>query len=74
MDVPPPEIPVIPIRAERKQGAHYTVTVYPPMEIPNTGDRKRDREIMLLEMNRMLEGWVRERPEQWFWVHKRWPD
>jgi len=22
----------------------------------------------------MLEDWVRERPEQWLWVHKRWPD
>ena len=22
----------------------------------------------------VLEDWVREHPEQWFWVHRRWPD
>ena len=66
--------PVIPARAERTQGAHYRVTIDPPMDIPDSGDRKRDQEALLLEMNRVLEGWVREKPEQWFWVHKRWPD
>lgn len=66
--------PVIAIRAEREKGARYTVTVYPPMEIPDTGDRKQDQEILMLAMNRMLEDWVCDRPDQWFWVHKRWPD
>jgi Kdo2-lipid IVA lauroyltransferase/acyltransferase len=25
-------------------------------------------------VNRTLEAWIRERPEQWFWVHSRWPE
>jgi KDO2-lipid IV(A) lauroyltransferase len=66
--------PVLPVRAERTAGARYRVTIYPPMDIPDSGDRKQDQEAALLAMNRMLEDWVRERPEQWFWVHKRWPD
>lgn len=66
--------PVIPVRAERTRGAHYRVTIDPPMAIPDSGDRKRDQEALLLDMNHVLEGWVRETPEQWFWVHKRWPD
>ncbi|MHA1538705.1 MAG: LpxL/LpxP family acyltransferase [Alphaproteobacteria bacterium] len=28
---------------------------------------------MLTEVNRMVEGWVREQPDQWMWVHRRWP-
>ncbi|QKK06501.1 MAG: hypothetical protein HND56_12785 [Pseudomonadota bacterium] len=24
-------------------------------------------------MNHMLEGWIHERPEQWLWLHRRWP-
>lgn len=66
--------PVLAVRAERTTGAHYRVTVYPPMELPDTGDRQRDQAELMLAMNRLLEGWVRESPEQWFWVHKRWPD
>jgi KDO2-lipid IV(A) lauroyltransferase len=66
--------PVIPIRADRLGGARFKVTVYPPLEIPDTGDRARDQETLLLEMNRMLEGWIRECPGQWFWLHKRWSD
>lgn len=66
--------PVLPVRAERIQGTRYRVTFYPPMELPDSGDKNRDLESLMLDMNRMLEGWIRERPEQWFWVHKRWPD
>ena len=66
--------PVIPVRAERTHGARYRVTIYPPMDLPDSGNRKQDQETLLLDMNRMLEDWVRERPDQWFWVHKRWPD
>lgn len=66
--------PVIAVRAERLKGARFRVTVYPPLEVPDSGSRERDQEILMLEMNRMLEGWIRERPGQWFWLHKRWPD
>lgn len=66
--------PVLPARVERIEGTRYRLTFYPPMELPDTGDRNRDLESLMLKMNRMLEDWIRERPEQWFWVHKRWPD
>jgi len=25
-------------------------------------------------VNRQLEGWIAARPEQWLWLHRRWPD
>ena len=66
--------PVIPVRAERIAGARYRVTVEQPLDLPATGDRKRDQAELMLAMNQTLERWVRARPEQWFWVHRRWPD
>jgi len=24
------------------------------------------------EINKILEKWIRQYPEQWFWVHNRW--
>ena len=66
--------PLIPTKLERLPGAKFRVTMFPPMELPDTGDKKQDVLILLGQMNDLLESWIRERPEQWFWVHSRWPD
>ena len=31
-----------------------------------------DAEEMTAEVNRRMEAWVRARPAQWFWLHRRW--
>jgi len=28
----------------------------------------------MTRVNATLEEWIRDRPEQWLWVHRRWPD
>ncbi|RVU36829.1 lauroyl acyltransferase [Hwanghaeella grinnelliae] len=66
--------PLIPVRIERLPNVRFRLTIYPPMEFPETGNRKEDVRILLTRINAMIEGWIRERPEQWFWVHRRWPD
>jgi KDO2-lipid IV(A) lauroyltransferase len=65
---------VLPARVERLQGAHFRLTLYPPLDLPRTGDREADVAALMRLVNEILEGWIRERPEQWFWVHSRWPD
>ncbi|NQW11691.1 MAG: lauroyl acyltransferase [Alphaproteobacteria bacterium] len=64
--------PVVPIRIERLEGVRFRVTVEAPMAVPDTGDRTADVTTMVQAANDLLEGWIRERPEQWLWVHKRW--
>jgi Kdo2-lipid IVA lauroyltransferase/acyltransferase len=65
---------VLPARVERLQGAHFRLTLYPPLELPRSSDRDADVAALMRMVNETLEGWIRERPEQWFWVHSRWPD
>jgi Kdo2-lipid IVA lauroyltransferase/acyltransferase len=65
---------VLPARVERLQGAHFRLTLYQPLELPRSGDRDADVAALMRMVNETLEGWIRERPEQWFWVHSRWPD
>lgn len=65
--------PLIPAKIERLPNVRFRVTAYPPMEFPKSGNKKEDVRILLTEINAMIEEWVRERPEQWFWVHRRWP-
>jgi len=65
---------VLPVRIERTGDTRFRLTVYSKLELPQSGDRNADVTALMTEVNRTLEAWVRERPEQWFWLHRRWPD
>jgi KDO2-lipid IV(A) lauroyltransferase len=65
---------VLPLRVERLEGAHFRVTVFPPLPLPRSGDPHADAAALMTRVNATLEEWIRDRPEQWFWVHRRWPD
>ncbi len=66
--------PIVPARVERLEGARFRVTVHPPLELPDSGDRHADAAEIMRRINALFESWIRERPEQWLWVHRRWPD
>jgi len=66
--------PVLPAQVERLGGAHFRVTIYPPLELPNSGDKQADIAAMTTTVNEHLGDWIKQRPEQWLWVHNRWPN
>lgn len=65
---------LLPARTERLGGARFRVTVYPPLEFRPSGDRAADERDIMVRINAIIEDWVRARPEQWLWLHRRWPD
>ena len=65
--------PLVPVRIERLPGVRHRITVYTPLTLPDSGDKDADALALMTEINQLLESWIRERPEQWFWVHRRWP-
>jgi len=67
-------VPLIPARVLRRPRAHFDVHVFRPIEIPDTGDKAADVRAILLSINQTFEGWIRENPEHWLWIHRRWPD
>lgn len=64
---------VLPARVERLGGARFRLTIEPPLALPDSGNRSADVAALMTAVNATLERWIRERPEQWFWVHRRWP-
>jgi len=44
----------------------------PPVDLVETGNRDRDVEANTERFNRILERFVRQVPDQWLWIHKRW--
>ncbi|NQV48759.1 MAG: lauroyl acyltransferase [Rhodospirillaceae bacterium] len=68
------DCPVVPGKIERLSGCRFRVTYFPPLEITPSGDRHADIATITAKVNDILEEWIRERPEQWLWLHNRWPD
>lgn len=66
-------VPLVPVRVERLGGARFRLTVLPPLDLPDTGDRDADVRTILRQINGLFEEWIRERPDQWLWPHRRWP-
>lgn len=66
--------PLVPVAIERTGPARFRMTAHRPIEPPDTGDRQADVAAVTRALNDILEGWIRARPEQWFWLHRRWPE
>ena len=66
--------PILPVRIERIEDTRFRVTIHPPLVAPDTDDRHAKVRAILVQYNTLLEAWIRERPGQWFWLHKRWPN
>jgi Kdo2-lipid IVA lauroyltransferase/acyltransferase len=59
---------VLPTQVERLGGARFRMTVHPPLDISG------DATAVMTRVNAVLEDWIRARPEQWLWLHNRWPN
>jgi KDO2-lipid IV(A) lauroyltransferase len=66
-------VPLTPVCVQRTRKARFRVVVYDPIELADTGDRHADIEAGTRQINAFFEDRIRERPAEWFWVHKRWP-
>ena len=65
--------PVFPVCTERLEDGRFKVTVEAPWTFPENGGEDEVR-AALTRINQRLEEWIRARPGQWLWMHKRWPD
>jgi KDO2-lipid IV(A) lauroyltransferase len=66
------DCPVHGARAIRMPGGRLHLELTPPIHLPRDADGLVDVEAGTLMINQIVEGWVREHPEQWFWLHNRW--
>ncbi len=65
---------LLPIRAERTDPGCFRIRVYDPIENDQVEADVSVRAIaMTAEINRQFESWIRETPEQWMCLKRRWP-
>ena len=63
---------IVPVRCLLKPNGRYRMVYGPPVEWPRTGRRDEDIVALTQHLTSIIEGWVRETPEQWLWLHRRW--
>jgi KDO2-lipid IV(A) lauroyltransferase len=64
---------VQPMSIQRRRGARFRCIVHEPIVVADTGDRARDIAAGVAAINAFIEARVRERPGEWWWMHRRWP-
>jgi KDO2-lipid IV(A) lauroyltransferase len=62
-----------PMSIQRLRGVRFRLIAHEPILLTVTGDRTADIETGVARINAFIEARVRERPGEWWWLHKRWP-
>jgi KDO2-lipid IV(A) lauroyltransferase len=63
----------MPVKLERLEGARFRLTVCDPIDFTPSGDANADTQALTDRLNLEIERMIRARPEQWLWLHRRWP-
>jgi KDO2-lipid IV(A) lauroyltransferase len=66
------ECPVHGVRVIRLPGRRFRLELTPPLTLPRDAAGEIDVAGAMQAMTSVVEGWVREHPEQWLWMHRRW--
>ena len=66
------DCPVHGARAVRLPNGRFRLEITEELVLPRTEDGDIDIRGTTELVNKVVEGWVREYPEQWLWIHRRW--
>jgi KDO2-lipid IV(A) lauroyltransferase len=66
------ECPVHGVRIVRLPGHRFRAELTEEIPPVRDAEGRIDIQGMTQAINTVIEGWVREHPEQWLWLHRRW--
>ena len=64
--------PVLPVFMIRMGLQKHRLIIRDPLELIHTDDFRQDVEANTQLFNRVLESIIRQYPDQWLWIHRRW--
>lgn len=67
------QLPILMVRVERRTGCRFVISLEPLDLCCHDGSDDAQVAALASRINSILEHWIRDRPEQWFWFHRRWP-
>ena len=59
---------IVPIYIERIKNSNFKLKIYEPLNF----DKSDSLEKITLDLNKILEKMIINKPDQWIWTHNRW--
>ncbi|MHA1525302.1 MAG: lipid A biosynthesis lauroyl acyltransferase [Alphaproteobacteria bacterium] len=56
----------------RLPGSRFRIEMTDPLDLPRDGEGNIEIEGATAMITAVVEGWIRQNPEQWLWAHRRW--
>jgi KDO2-lipid IV(A) lauroyltransferase len=63
--------PIIPMFIIRNSNNFHKIIIHPLFELNPTGNNQQDITSNIARLTKIVEAVIRERPEQWWWIHRR---
>jgi KDO2-lipid IV(A) lauroyltransferase len=66
------DVPIIPMAMHLKEDLTYEIECFEPICYIDTGDKEKDIIALTQKCSDVYEQMIRQHPEQWVWMHRRW--
>jgi len=66
------DTPILPIFVHPQKNGTYSIEIQPELKLVKTGDKEKDILDWTQACQKAIEAVVREHPENWMWLHRRW--
>jgi Kdo2-lipid IVA lauroyltransferase/acyltransferase len=66
------ECPIVGVRVVRLPQHRFKIEMAGPIDPPRDAKGRIDEQATMQVVTSIIEGWVREHPDQWLWLHRRW--
>jgi len=63
---------IVPAYIYREKDDKHCLRILPPLELNIKEDKDETLLVNAITISRLFEGWIRQYPHEWSWIHRRW--